>query len=179
MDGGEPRLARRPLSLALSERSRAESRRAWQTLGKRYCASAWNVAFADVFNEPHSAAWGNGEWDDWALGAERIARAIAHACPRWLLFVEGVGHTTADRKTPAAFNQSEPGHNWAANLEGVRTRPLNMIPGHADKLVYSPHIYGPSVAPQTYFSAADGFPDNLPAIWEEQFGFIRSGSGPT
>ena len=33
------------------------------------------------------------------------------------------------------------------------------------KLVYSPHVYGPSVYMQHYFNA-EGFPSNMPQLWE-------------
>ena len=144
---------------------------AWHVLARRYCG-AWNVIGADIFNEPWAASWGHGPaHEDWAKAAERIGAAVSHACPRWLLFVEGVSHTTSSGEPAAGPGQSEFGHNWASNLEGVRSRPLRLT--DPSKLVYSPHIYGPSVAPQAYFEAAD-FPANMPAIWEAHFGFVSS-----
>jgi len=41
----------------------------------------------------------------------------------------------------------------------------------ASRVVYSPHVYGPSVAAQMYFSA-NNFPANMPAIWDEHFGTL-------
>ena len=98
---------------------------------------------------------------------------MGHACPRWLLFVEGVSHTTASGAPAAGPKQSDYGHNWASNLEGVRARPLTLPADAAGKLVYSPHIYGPSVAPQPYFDAPE-FPHNMEAIWDAHFGFIAA-----
>ncbi len=47
-----------------------------------------------------------------------------------------------------------------------------------DKLVYSPHVYGPDVFAQPYFSVPD-FPTNLHDIWARHFGFvITQGLGP-
>ena len=40
------------------------------------------------------------------------------------------------------------------------------------KLVYSPHVYGPSVYLQHYFTAP-GFPNNMPAVWEQHFAFAQ------
>jgi len=45
-----------------------------------------------------------------------------------------------------------------------------------NKLVYSPHVYGPNVYPQPYFSAPT-FPDNMPAIWDTHFGFLPQQTG--
>ena len=40
-----------------------------------------------------------------------------------------------------------------------------------EKLVYSPHTYGPSVYTQAYFKAAD-FPANMPKIWTKRFAYL-------
>ena len=50
--------------------------------------------------------------------------------------------------------------------------PLTLAPD-VEKLVLSPHVYGPSVAPQSYFDDAT-FPKNMEAIWEAHFGFVAS-----
>ena len=144
---------------------------AWLKLAARHCSS-WNVIGADLFNEPWGAAWGHGPVNqDWAAAAERIGAAVSKACPRWLLFVEGVSHTTSNDE-PAVRGQSDRGHMWASNLEGVASRPLAALPD-ASKLVYSPHVYGPSVAPQPYFSE-EGFPGIMGGIWETHFGYVAS-----
>ena len=146
---------------------------AWSVLAQRYCARAWNVVGADIMNEPWAAAWGHGSHDeDWAAAAERIGGAVSQACPRWLILVEGVSHTDSAGEPAAGAGQSPLGHNWAANVEGVRTRPLRLTPDQS-KLVLSPHIYGPSVAPQPYFDDAD-FPHNMEPIWDAFFGFVAS-----
>lgn len=141
--------------------SEAELIRAWEKLAHAHCASH-GVVGADLFNEPWAAAWGHGADDqDWAAAAERIGSAVSRACPRWLLFVEGVSHTTASGEA-GAKGQSAYGHNWASNLEGLHKRPLGGLP-EPSKLVLSPHIYGPSVAPQPYFEDKD-FPANMEPI---------------
>ena len=151
---------------------------AWEMLAKRHCDS-WNVIGADLFNEPWAASWGGASnggppHEDWAAAAERIGNLVSTMCPRWLLFVEGVSHTTASGAPSAGPGQSDYGHNWASNLEGVRTRPLKLATAEQQsKLVLSPHIYGPSVAPQPYFDES-GFPSNMPQIWDAHFGFASS-----
>jgi hypothetical protein len=41
-----------------------------------------------------------------------------------------------------------------------------------EKLVYSPHEYGPEVYPQGWFTDAS-FPQNMSAIWDSHFGYIN------
>jgi endoglucanase len=120
----------------------------------------------DLKNEPHGAAtWGTGNpATDWNSAAERAANAILAEAPDLLIFVEGI-ETNPD--CSSSIN-----HWWGGNLEPIACYPLN-IP--ADKLVLSPHVYGPDVYNQPYFSDPD-FPANMPAIWEQHFGrFIDQG----
>ena len=42
--------------------------------------------------------------------------------------------------------------------------------------MYSPHVYGPSVAPQPYFSN-ESFPANMPPIWHAHFGYLAGRTG--
>ncbi|RME66019.1 MAG: endoglucanase, partial [Caldilineae bacterium] len=114
----------------------------------------------DLKNEPHGAAtWGTGNTaTDWNLAAERAAAAILAANPNLLIFVEGIQEN--------ATCSSNTNHWWGGNIEPQECYPLN-IPG--DKLVLSPHVYGPDVYMQPYFNDPN-FPNNLPAIWEQHFG---------
>jgi len=59
-------------------------------------------------------------------------------------------------------------HWWGGNLEPQACAPLR-IPDN--KLVFSPHVYGPDVYAQPYFSDPT-FPANMPAIWDQHFGFL-------
>lgn len=116
----------------------------------------------DLKNEPHGAAtWGTGDpATDWNLAAERAAAEVLAVNPDLLVFVEGV----ADN--PVCSSGS--GHWWGGNLEPQACAPLD-IPD--DKLVLSPHVYGPDVFAQPYFDDPS-FPANLPAIWDQHFGFL-------
>lgn len=123
----------------------------------------------DLKNEPHGAAtWGTGNTaTDWNQAAERAAAQILINAPNILIFVEGIqeNQTCSD----PSF-----GHFWGENLEPLACAPLN-IP--ANRLVLSPHVYGPDVYDQPYFQTAD-FPNNMPAIWNKHFGSFR-GDGYT
>lgn len=118
----------------------------------------------DLKNEPHGAAtWGTGDAaTDWKAAAERAAAAVLEKNPAVLVFVEGV------ETNPTCSGDLN--HWWGGNLEPVRCAPPQIA---ADKLVFSPHVYGPDVYAQPYFQAAD-FPANLPAIWDAHFGFLTN-----
>ena len=128
-----------------------------------------NVIGIDLKNEPHAdygqgAHWGNGDiTTDWKLAAERAGAAVLAANPKALIFVEGI----ADN---GGICESTYGHWWGGNIEPVECYPIDAAKVPRTKLVLSPHIYGPDVAAQAYFQASAGFPDNMPGIWQQQFG---------
>lgn len=116
----------------------------------------------DLKNEPHGqATWGTGNaTTDWDLAAAAAASAVIAANPDILIFVEGIG------ENPICSSSTQ--HWWGGNLEPWLCAPLD-IP--SNKLVFSPHVYGPDVFAQPYFDAPD-FPANLGAIWTTHFGFL-------
>ncbi len=133
----------------------------WVMLAQRYAGNP-TVIGADLHNEPHgTASWGSGNLaTDWRLASERAGNAILAVNPNWLIIVEGV-------ETNVQGNSSS--YWWGGNLTGVRNNPVTLtVP---DRVVYSPHDYGPGVASQPWFSAAD-FPNNLPKLWDDTWGYI-------
>ncbi|CEG46837.1 cellulase (glycosyl hydrolase family 5) subfamily protein [Plasmopara halstedii] len=136
----------------------------WRTLALRY-KNKWNVIGADLNNEPHGeATWGSGNVKtDWRLAATRLADQVLTLCPRWLIFVEGVQTT-----------KYNPGHDvpcfWGENLQAAGQLPVELCVDN--RLVYSPHTYGPAVANQPYFNAED-FPHNMPCVWDSHFGYLK------
>ena len=119
------------------------------TLSRTYS----NVVGIDLTNEPHSLTW-----SAWASFASQGGQAVLAVNPNITIWVEGVGNEST------AGGQSV---NWGQNLFEAGAIPG--IPGN--RLVYSPHSYGPSVAAQSYFSAT-GYPANMPAIWDTFFGHL-------
>ena len=126
----------------------------------------------DLKNEPHEifssadtahAVWGGGGANDWKRAAEEAAEAILDVNDNILIFVEGVGSHSGHSCTNTLYN-----HNWGGNLDGMKCDPLDIDP---TKLVLSPHIYGPDVHVQPYFSDAS-YPSNLPTAWEDLFGYL-------
>lgn len=141
----------------------------WTALTRALCGE-WNVFAADLQNEPHSSSWGKGLPTDWNKAAEQIGNHVSKECPRWMIMVEGVGYT------PGAPGGDDPGAGfwWGENLVGTRVAPVRL--NNQDKLVYSPHVYGPSVYLQSYFKSPF-FPNNMPAVWQQHFAFAQEKTG--
>jgi len=118
----------------------------------------------DLKNEPHGiATWDTGpSASDWKRASEAAAAAVMAVNTNALIFVEGVG------SNPTCSDNT---HNtwWGGNLQPMS---VNCSPPAipAERLVLSPHVYGPDVFAQPYFNDPN-FPENLPAIWETHFGF--------
>lgn len=133
----------------------------WVMLAQRYAGNP-TVIGADLHNEPHGpASWGTGNLStDWRLAAERAGNAILAANPDWLILVEGVSSNVQGDNS---------NYWWGGNLKGVRQYPVRLnVP---NKLVYSPHDYGPGVATQPWFSDTN-FPNNMTSIWDQYWGYI-------
>jgi endoglucanase len=118
------------------------------------------VIGADLHNEPYNpATWGDGNLDtDWRLAAERAGNAILTVNPNWLIIVEGIqqyGDTWA---------------NWGGNLTGAGQYPVRL--SRPEKLVYSPHDFGPSIAWQPWFEDPT-FPANLSSFWQQRWAYLR------
>ena len=107
----------------------------------------------DLFNEPYGLTY-----DEWAAMAAQGGKVVLEKNPHILVFVEGVG------SKGGGFT----GVFWGENLVQAANKPIDLP---ASRLVYSPHVYGPSISQQAYFKAPD-FPANMPDIWDEHFGFL-------
>lgn len=133
---------------------------AWKHIVSRYKNDPTLFA-VDLKNEPHGvASWGDGNIKtDWAMASERIGNAILKLNPKVLIFVEGISTT---KKGATSW--------WGGVVDKVRERPVRL--SVKNKLVYSPHVYGPDVFMIDAFKQPE-FPRNLPAIWEAEWGYIR------
>lgn len=135
----------------------------WTALAQRY-RNRPNVVAFDLKNEPHgSATWGTGNANDWRRAAERAGAAIQAIHPDVLIIVEGI-------EGPVAGGQQLDRHWWGGNLEGVRNHPVRLPV--ANRLVYSPHEYGPGVYAQPWFSDP-AMASILADRWHKGFGYIH------
>jgi aryl-phospho-beta-D-glucosidase BglC (GH1 family) len=150
--------------------SEADWRRDLAFVATRYASLPYFFAI-DVYNEPNGQVrWGAGDANMtdaryyWKPAVESAATAILAANPNLLIFVQGI---------TANFDGVERNNipiNWGENFQPQSYQPLD-IP--ANKLVLSPHTYGPDVYVKTSFSAVN-FPANLAADWDALFGQFAS-----
>ena len=148
-----------------------------------------NIIGIDLYNEPWDYTWA-----DWKTNIEDAYKAINAVNPNILIFAEGVSATANNQDgTPDTITQEPHGvlnPNWGENLFSAGANPPN-VP--KDRLVFSPHSYGPSVAVQTQFldpnqtacvglegdAAGDAKckividPVKLKAGWEEHYGYLK------
>jgi endoglucanase len=121
----------------------------------------------EIKNEPHGAAtWSNSRpLTDYNKAAERAGKELLARNKNLLVFVSGVGDNP-ECDTP--INKW-----WGGNLSPHKCYPIdtNMIP--KEKLIFTPHVYGPDVYDQPYFKPTID-PTVLRPIWENHFGFMTS-----
>jgi endoglucanase len=151
-----------------------------------------NIIGIDIFNEPHDYTWA-----EWRSFAEQAYNAINAVNPNTLVFVEGVGSNAGTQDgtpatvTPVPHGDVATNPNWGENLFEAGASPP-AIP--RDRLVWSPHTYGPSVfvgkmfmdPAQSQCAGLEGDqagdqncnivinPTLLRQGWEEHFGYLKS-----
>jgi endoglucanase len=135
----------------------------WVMLAKRYKNNPAVIGF-DLENEPHGkiadggSTWATGNAaTDWNVAAQKCGNAILVENPDVLIIIEGVEQYDSTM------------YWWGGNLRGVKKTPIAL--SKPDKLVYSPHEYGPEVFQQPWFFE-DNFPNNMETIWADAFGYI-------
>ena len=121
----------------------------------------------DIYNEPNGIVrWSTGDANVtnpiyfWKAAAEAASAMVLAANPNLMIFVQGI-----NGEFDGIENSNVP-MNWGEDFQPQAYQPLN-IP--KDKLVLSPHTYGPDVYMKSSFSASN-FPANLAANWDTLFG---------
>ena len=173
---------------------------AWDRLADTFCDpnEYWNVMGADLKNEPYGMWWGPESGNDpsadpspmrWDTLATELGRRVHSRCQRWVTLVEGVGHCRDPHPTAGCTRPSAGSHQdmdmkagtwWGENLQAAAAAPVRLLESssHVQKVVYSPHTYGPSTHFQQQFDTS-AFPSNMPHIWDTQFGHLaRDGLAP-
>ena len=149
--------------------------KAWKKLAERF-KNKWNIFGADIANEPHGTSWGTGNvYRDFDGFAERLGNEIHAIAPHWMIVVEGTGTDTKEGKK-ACSKQSNTNHWWGGNLACADSHPIELT--LKNRVVYSPHTYGPGVYNQPYFSGLhDDFSSLIP-IWDSHWGSVADGKNP-
>lgn len=152
-------------------------------IAKRYKNDDTIIAY-DLENEPHGKANESprAKWDDssdsdnWRYIAEKAAESVLKANPNVLVMVEGIEIYPIDIKSNGDFSSTNMGDYyctwWGGNLRGVRDNPVD-LGKYQNKLVYSPHDYGPSVYQQPWFKGNYTFDSLYKDCWYDNWFYIQ------
>ena len=138
----------------------------------------------DLKNEPHGKAgesprakWdGSKDSDNWKYIAEKAAKSVLDKNPNVLVMVEGIEIYPKDIKTNGNFSSTNAGDYyttwWGGNLRGVKDNPVN-LGKYQNKLVYSPHDYGPTVYEQPWFQGGFTYDSLYKDCWYDNWFYIQ------
>lgn len=159
----------------------------WMT--ERYKNDDTIIAY-DLKNEPHGKAnesprakWdGSKDSDNWKYVAEKAAKAVLSKNPNALVMVEGIEIYPKDIKSNGDFSSTNPGDYystwWGGNLRGVKNDPVD-LGKYQNKLVYSPHDYGPAVYEQEWFKGDYTYKSLYRDAWYDNWLYINEeGTAP-
>lgn len=156
--------------------------RALEWIADRYKNDDTIIAF-DLKNEPHGkptesprAKWDNStDADNWKYIAEKAANTVLSKNPNVLIMVEGIEIYPKDINSNGNFKSTSDKDYyydwWGGNLRGVKDYPIN-LGSHQDKLVYSPHDYGPTVYEQPWLKGNYTFDSVYKNCWKDNWMYI-------
>lgn len=152
-------------------------------ISKRYKDDDTIIAY-DLKNEPHGKPYegdGAAKWDtskdknNWKYTAEQAAAAVLENNPNALILVEGLEIYPTDIKTNGDFSSTNDDDYyfnwWGGNLRGVADNPID-LGKYQDKLVYSPHDYGPTVYQQPWFEGDYDYDSLMKDCWHDNWFYI-------
>lgn len=154
---------------------------AW--MAKRYKNDDTIIAF-DLENEPHGkpnesprAKWDNSkDSDNWKYVAEKAANSVLKQNPNVLVMVEGIEIYPIDTKKNGNFSSTNSADYyfnwWGGNLRGVKDNPID-LGKYQNKLVYSPHDYGPAVYQQPWFKSGYNYNSLYKDCWHDNWFYIQ------
>ncbi|MCI5750997.1 MAG: cellulase family glycosylhydrolase [Oscillospiraceae bacterium] len=152
-------------------------------IAKRYRNDDTIIAY-DLENEPHGKAYENprAKWDgstdsdNWKYIAEKAAKKVLTANPNVLVMIEGIEIYPKDIKKNGSFKSTDMGDYyctwWGGNLRGVKNDPVD-LGKYNDKIVYSPHDYGPTVYEQPWFKGNYTFDSLYKDAWYDNWFYIQ------
>ncbi|MBP5604230.1 MAG: cellulase family glycosylhydrolase [Ruminiclostridium sp.] len=157
---------------------------ALEWMADRYRNNDTIIAY-DLKNEPHgkpyegsnAAVWnGSATKNNWKHTAEIAAGKILAKNPNVLIMVEGTEIYPKDIKKNGDYKSTDDDDYWfnwwGGNLRGVRDYPVN-LGKYQNKLVYSPHDYGPTVYKQPWFEGTYTFDSLMKDCWKDNWFYIH------
>ena len=154
---------------------------ALEWLADRYKDNDTIIAI-DIKNEPHgkpnegsaAAIWNNStDKNNWKYTAEQAAARILAKNPNVLIMVEGTEIYSKNNGNYSSQDSEDYYFNWwGGNLRGVRDYPVN-LGKYQNKLVYSPHDYGPTVYEQPWFKGDFTYESLKKDCWQDNWLYIQ------
>lgn len=163
--------------------STAQYQEALVWMAERYKNDDTIIAY-DLKNEPHgkpnegkaAAIWNDStDANNWKYVAQETALMVLSVNPNVLIMVEGTEIYPMELKTNSDYHSTDSKDYyfnwWGGNLRGVKDYPID-LGKYQDKLVYSPHDYGPTVYKQPWFDKAYDFDSLMEDCWEDNWFYI-------
>lgn len=155
--------------------------RALEWMAARYKDNDTIIAY-DLKNEPHgkpdegdsAAIWNDSKKsNNWKYVAETAAARVLAQNPNVLILVEGTEiYPKNNSGDYSSANSGDYYFNWwGGNLRAVKDFPIN-LGDYQNKLVYSPHDYGPTVYQQPWFSNGYTYDSLMKDCWHDNWFFI-------
>lgn len=156
---------------------------ALEWMAVRYAKNDTIIAY-DLKNEPHGkaeetnrATWNDsGDAQNWRRAATTAALRVLKQNSNALVIVEGIEIYPKDTQSNGDFASANPDdyfYNWwGGNLRGVADFPLE-LGEYQNKLVYSPHDYGPAVYGQPWFHEYFTMETLYEECWRDNWFFIH------
>ncbi len=155
---------------------------ALEWMAARYKDNDTIIAY-DLKNEPHgkpgegknAAIWNDSkDANNWKYVAETAASKVLAQNPNVLILVEGTeiypikkgGNYSSTNSDDYYFNW------WGGNLRAVADYPID-LGKYQDKLVYSPHDYGPTVYEQPWFQKNYTYDSLMKDCWHDNWLYIQ------
>lgn len=157
---------------------------ALEWMADRYKDNDTIIAF-DLKNEPHgkpnegdqAAIWNDSkDANNWKYVAETAAKKILAKNPNVLIMVEGTEIYPKNIKKNGDYSSTNSDDYyfnwWGGNLRAVKDYPID-LGKYQDKLVYSPHDYGPTVYQQPWFEGDYDYNSLIKDCWQDNWLYIH------
>ena len=153
---------------------------ALEWMADRYKDNDTIIAY-DLKNEPHgkpnegdaAAKWDNSkDKNNWKYTAETAAKKVLAKNPNVLIMVEGTETYPKKKGDYSSTDNADYYFNWwGGNFRGAKDYPID-LGEHQDKLVYSPHDYGPTVYEQPWFEGSYDYDSLMKDCWKDNWFFL-------